>query len=369
MTESYDAIIVGAGIVGAACAAELHGAGLRVLVVDACQVGCKTTAAGMGHIVVLDDSIAQMQMSSFSRELWLRFAKDNSAESEYLACGTLWVAANAEEMEAVHQKAKNYLAHDIAVEVLGEKGLYRHEPNLRPHLAGGLRVLDDCVIYPSNCARALLKGIEVRENSKVKRLEDHQVILQDGREIRSQVIINAAGALAPQLTEGLPIEPRKGHLVITDRYPDFCHHQIIELSYLKSAHKMEKESVAFNIQPRPCGQYLIGSSREFSGWDDTINRNLLRRMLGRACEYMPSLKTMLAIRTWTGFRPATRDKMPLIGPWPKVKGLYIAAGHEGLGITTSMGTAHILAAQILGKQSSIDPEPFCPARMQGTEKS
>jgi glycine/D-amino acid oxidase-like deaminating enzyme len=368
MTESYDAVVVGAGIVGAACAAELSRSGMRVLVVEAGQAGCGTTAAGMGHIVVLDDSVAQMQMSSFSRELWLKFAKDNVAESEYLACGTLWVAADAEEMEAVHQKAKNYQAHDIAVEVLDEKRLYQHEPNLRPHLAGGLRVLDDCVIYPTNCARALLKGIEVRENIKVKQLEDHQVVFQDGREIRSEVIVNAAGAAAPLLTEGLPIEPRKGHLVITDRYPDFCHHQIIELGYLKSAHKMEKESVAFNIQPRPSGQYLIGSSREFSGWDDSINRNLVRRMLGRACEYLPSLKTKLAIRTWTGFRPATRDKMPLIGPWPKVKGLYIAAGHEGLGITTSMGTAHLLTAQIMGKQPSIDPEPFCPTRMSETEK-
>ena len=207
----------------------------------------------------------------------------------------------------------------------------------------------------------------MRENCSVCQISDNLVSLENGSQIRAEFIINAAGAAAPKLTAELPIEPRKGHLVITERYPGFCQHQIIELGYLKSVQKMEKESVAFNIQPRPSGQYLIGSSREFAGWDDSVNRNLVNRMLTRACDYMPALKEMFAIRTWFGYRPATRDKLPIIGGWPKVKGLYIAAGHEGLGITTSLGTARLLTAEILGQSPPIDPAPYHPWRFREDE--
>ncbi len=385
MTENYDVVIVGGGIVGAACAAELSGARLRILVIDAGRVGCGTTGASMGHIVVMDDSEALLNLTAFSRELWLRLAKDSASACEYLPCGTLWVAADAEEMDVVYQKAKNYEEHDIAVEVLDHKSLYQYEPNLAQGLAGGLRVVGDCVIYPPNCAALLLQGIEVRENCNVCQISDNLVSLENGSEIRAEFIVNAAGAAAPKLTAELPVEPRKGHLVITARYPGFCQHQIVELGYLKSVQKMEKESVAFNIQPRPSGQYLIGSSREFAGWDDSINRNLVNRMLTRACDYMPALKEMFAIRTWFGYRPAPMlscppprlasgdagagesknggDKLPIIGNWPKVKGLYIAAGHEGLGITTSLGTARLLAAEILGQPPPIDPAPYRPSRL------
>ncbi|HXF25112.1 MAG TPA: FAD-binding oxidoreductase, partial [Gemmatimonadaceae bacterium] len=160
-----------------------------------------------------------------------------------------------------------------------------------------------------------------------------------------------------------PIVPRKGHLVITDRYPGFCRHQLVELGYLTSAHTMTTESVAFNVQPRATGQMLIGSSRELVGWDGSINRSIVRRMLDRALDFMPGLALASAIRTWTGFRPATPDKLPLIGSWDEMPGLWIAAGHEGLGITTSVGTGQLLADLITGRAPAIDPAPFAPSRV------
>jgi glycine/D-amino acid oxidase-like deaminating enzyme len=363
MTPKYDAIVIGAGIVGAACARELHQAGMNVVALDAFKVGCGTTGGSMGHVVVMDDSDAQLHLTSLSRDLWKNLAEEHAEAVEYNPCGTIWVAADEEEMEAVHSKARNYLDHDISVQVLDAPSLYSLEPNLREDLKGGLRVVDDCVIYPPYSSRLLLEGIELRENSRVTRILPHQIQLEDGATLESKIVINACGAAAPQITPELPIQPRKGHLVITDRYPEFCRHQLVELGYLKSAHKMEKESVAFNIQPRLSGQYLVGSSREFAGWDDGINRSVLGRMLSRACHYMPKLKDLMALRSWTGFRPATPDKLPLIGQWPQVAGLYIAAGHEGLGITSSLGTARLLADEILGRKPAIDPAPYRATRI------
>ena len=87
--------------------------------------------------------------------------------------------------------------------------------------------------------------------------------MTDGSEIYTEIIVNAAGACAAELTPGLEIKKRKGHLVITDRYPGFVRHQLVELGYLKSAHSMSSDSVAFNVQPRRTGQVLIGSSRQY----------------------------------------------------------------------------------------------------------
>jgi glycine/D-amino acid oxidase-like deaminating enzyme len=111
------------------------------------------------------------------------------------------------------------------------------------------------------------------------------------------------------------------------------------------------------------GQYLIGSSRELVGFNDEVNRSLVSRMVQKACEFMPGLADLMAIRVWAGFRPATPDKLPLIGKWPTVEGLYIATGHEGLGIATSQGTAALLAAEIVGKVPEIDPAPYRAERV------
>ena len=85
-------------------------------------------------------------------------------------------------------------------------------------------------------------------------------------------------------------------------------------------------------------------------------------MLARAAEFIPSLASMQMVRTWIGFRPATPDKLPLIGAWQAITGTWIAAGHEGLGITTSPGTAQLLAALVAGRQPAIDASAFEPAR-------
>ena len=157
--------------------------------------------------------------------------------------------------------------------------------------------------------------------------------------------------------------PRKGHLAITDRHPGFCRHQIVETGYLTSAHVMTNESVAFNVQPRSTGQVLIGSSRELVGWDGSINRAILSRMLSRAAAFMPALAGLSVIRAWVGFRPATPDKLPLIGWWRGIPGLLIAGGHEGLGITTATGTAELIASLVTGTASPVDPSPFAPDRV------
>jgi D-hydroxyproline dehydrogenase subunit beta len=165
------------------------------------------------------------------------------------------------------------------------------------------------------------------------------------------------------LTPGVAVKKRKGHLVITDRCAGFLQHQLVELGYLKSAHSVQSDSVAFNVQPRRTGQILIGSSRQFGAEHKEVDHVMVQRMLSRVQEYMPALGAMSAIRVWTGFRAATPDKLPLIGPWAPDNSVFLATGHEGLGITTSLATARILADQITGTGSEIPTDPYLPSRL------
>jgi glycine/D-amino acid oxidase-like deaminating enzyme len=372
-TPLPDAVVIGAGIVGAACAYYLAGEGLRVRVIEERFAGGGTTAAGMGHIVVMDDSEAQFALSSYSQRLWNDLAPALSADCEPDPCGTLWVAADDEEMGAVRSKHAGYAALGVVTEVLDAAQVAEAEPHLRPGLAGGLLVPSDSVLYAPNATRWLVErarelGAEITQHCRVDAVASGWV-LAGGERISAPVVVNAAGAGAARLTPGLPIVPRKGHLVITDRYPGFCRHQLVELGYLKSAHEMSSESVAFNVQPRATGQLLIGSSRELVGWDASLNRGILRRMLERAVEFIPRLAGLSALRSWTGFRPATPDALPLIGRWDQADGVWIAAGHEGLGITTALGTGRMLADLVTGREPAIDPAPFSPARIQAEREA
>ncbi len=361
-----DVLVVGAGIVGAACADALAAEGLSVEVLDARFAGGGATAAAMGHIVVMDDSPAQLALTERSRRLWTELAPELPRSCEDEPTGTLWVAADEEERAHVAKKAALYRERGIEAEALSGAELSRLEPNLRTGLAGALRVPGDRVLYPVNAARWLL-GRAARRS--VIRREGVEAVAIFGRRVETRqgtleagAVVNAAGTAAPLLTPGLPVAPRKGHLVITDRYPGFCRHQLVELGYLKSAHTTGPESVAFNLQPRATGQMLLGSSREFVGLDPSINRRLRARMIRRALEFMPALDGLSAIRTWVGFRPATPDNLPLIGWYEPAPGVFIAAGHEGLGITTALATGELVADAILGRPSVIDPTPYSPMR-------
>jgi len=363
MIQSFDAVIVGGGIVGAACARSLSQKGMRLALVEQGEIGAGATAAAMGHIVVLDDSPAQLALTRYSQLLWKQIAGGLPREVEYHQRGTLWVAADDEELENICRKHSAYRQAGIPSELIDAQSLASIEPALRSGLAGGLLMPEDVVVSPQAAARALLQQANatlVRE--KAVAMGSGRVTLSNGDELRAPIFINAAGEGAPALTLGLPVAMRKGHLAITRPYPGFLRYQVVELGYLKSAHVTTTDTVAFNVQPRQNGQLLIGSSRQFGAKGREVEPGIMARMFERATEYLPALPTLAIERTWTGFRSATPDKLPLIGPSLKDETVFLATGHEGLGITTSLATAQLLADLIAGRTPAIPIAPYLPSR-------
>ena len=370
--KQFDVLIVGAGIVGCAVARECALAGLHTGVLEGSVPGGGATAAGMGHVVVMDDSPAQFALTGYSRSLWQIEHQALPLAAEYEARGTVWVAADEEEMVEVRSKCVAYQNAGIEATILTPEKLAAAEPNLRRGLAGGLLVPGDGVIYPPAAAGYFLSearrlGAELIFSRAVK-AADGVVHTVDGSSMRAEKIVLAVGTEC-DLLPALPIEKRKGHLLITDRYPGFLRHQLVELGYLKSAHQSLEDSVAFNIQPRQTGQMLLGSSRQFGNVDSRVEAEMMRRMIDRAREYMPGLAQISALRVWTGFRASTKDKLPLIGPAKGLsddESLWLAAGFEGLGITNALGAARLLVDGMLARKSVISVSPYLPQRLTGT---
>ncbi len=368
LIASFDIAVIGGGMVGAACLNELASAGTNVCLIDSSIIGGGATAAAMGHITTMDDSEAQFALTRYSQLLWKNLALRLPSDAEYTECGAIWVAADEVEMGEVERKAPYYSARDTPVTILNDDALQRLEPNLRAGLQGGLLVKDDAVTDPPAVARFLVEeaqqrhGAVVLRGKRVAALNGDQAELQDGALIRANAFVIATGIAASALIPEVRILARKGHLVITDRYPGFVKHQLIELGYLKNAHTLQGDSVAFNVQPRGTGQMLIGSSRQFGSDDPAVEGPMLARMLKRSYDYIPALETCSTMRSWTGFRAATPDKLPLIGPTQDRSNVYLATGHEGLGITTSLGTAKIIASLLTGSNCSIPITPYLPTR-------
>lgn len=361
--QQPDVIVIGAGIIGATCAHALASKGRQVLVIDSGVGGA--THAGMGHLVVMDDNPAELALSRYSVAAWRTLAASMPSDCAYSHCGTLWIAANAEEMAGAEDKRERLLQHGIACSLLSHTGLARAEPGLRAGLAGGLLVPGDGTLYAPNASAWLLGLLPERvrvQRGLVTRIDGNLLLLEDGSRLRAPQLLLATGLQATQLVPGLPIRAKKGHLVITDRYPGALRHQLVELSYISTAHHSDGPSVAFNLQPRPTGQVLIGSSRQFDTLDRSVEPDMLARMLQRAIGYMPGLADLNAIRSWTGLRPATPDSLPILDRHPDNEHLWLAVGHEGLGVTTATGSADIMAALMTGAGAPLDTAPFALAR-------
>ncbi|WP_300616203.1 FAD-dependent oxidoreductase [Dokdonella sp.] len=360
----HDLIVVGAGLVGAACVEAATAAGLRVAVVESGAIGGGATSAAMGHLVAMDGDAAELALCTHSLRLWPRWAA--WPESEFQPCGTLWIARSEVERAQIPARVDALAGAGVPAKAVGTRALYDLEPHLAPGLLGGFRVPGDAVVYPPRVAWRLIAeacrdGAELHAGVRAERLVDDGVRLDNGRTLRGPVLV-ATGAALPELLPELPMRPRKGQLVITDRYPPLVRHQLIEMGYAAAAHGADDASVSFNVQPRPNGQLLIGSSREYGNTDASVSPPLLGRMLRRAFDFVPALRELRAIRAWSGFRPATPDGLPYLGAVPGRHGVWVAAGHEGLGITAAPGSASLVVDAFLGRTPALDLAPYRPGR-------
>lgn len=377
---SPDVVVVGAGIIGAACAFYLARAGATVTVLDAGPIAGGTSSAGEGNVLISDKPPGpELDLALRSRELWDELAAELGAGSiELESKGGLMVAATGAGLARVADLARAHRAAGVEVAVLTPEQLRDYEPRLAAGLAGGTYYPRDAQVQPMLATAELLaaSGAQVRCGERVLSVEVAGGAVTGvrlaGGVLATGAVVNATGVAAGDLAASvggrLPIEPRRGFILVTEplasaREQPPIRRKVYAAEYVDAVASDDAgfQSAAV-VEGTRAGTVLIGSSRERRQVDDSYPLPVLRRIAAQALALFPFLAGVRVLRAYRGFRPYSPDHLPVIGPDPRVAGLWHATGHEGAGIGLAPATGAMIAAQVTGGASDVDPAPFTPAR-------
>jgi D-hydroxyproline dehydrogenase subunit beta len=372
-----DVVVIGAGLVGAACAEALAAAGRDVCVVDRAGPAAGTTAGGEGNILVSDKLPGpEADLALRSARLWRELAGRADGRFEFEQKGGLVVAHDEAQLAALRALAAEQRRAGVQAEFLDGPQLRAAEPQISQRLPGGVRYPQDGQVQPMLAAAWLLAeaarlGARLAFGADVLAGESNggritAVLTTRGR-IAAGAVVNAAGPwsglVAERLGGWLPVRPRRGHILVTEPLPPVIRHKVYESGYVATV-MSEGDGVQCSavVEGTRAGPVLIGSSREFAGFDRRPSLRILAAMAARAAALFPALAAVRVLRSYVGFRPASPDHLPIIGPDAAVGGLYHASGHEGAGIGLAPGTAELITALLAGSPAPVDPAPFAPAR-------
>ncbi|MEY9963916.1 glycine/D-amino acid oxidase-like deaminating enzyme [Streptacidiphilus sp. MAP12-16] len=377
-SRTWDVVVIGAGMVGAACAHHAAAAGLRVAVVDRGPVACGTTGAGEGNLLVSDKEPGpELDLAMLSLRLWHGLAEELGRDVvEFEAKGGLVVASSPDELLGLKRLMAGQLDCGVGAEEVPAKQLRELEPHLAPGLVGGVLYPPDAQVQPALAAAHLLRGsgaLTLFTGTEVTGVD----LGADGavRGVRTAragtlacgAVVNAAGTWGGHIAElagsSLPVLPRRGFVLVTEPLPRLVRHKVYAADYVAdvASGSAELQSSAV-VEGTAAGPVLIGASRERVGFDRTLAVPVLRRLAAQAVALFPVLAGVRTLRAYRGFRPYLPDRLPAIGRDPRVPGLYHACGHEGAGIGLAPATGLILAQLLCGERPELDITAFDPGR-------
>ena len=356
---SYDAVVVGGGIVGLCCAWRAAQRGARVAVVDRDRppAGATRVAAGMlapiGELAFGEPELLRMTLAA--AELYPGFVAELESASEmssgYARRGALHIALDrdeAAELRRVHDLQRSL---GLGAEWLPPRRCRELEPGLTPSFNGGVHAPDEAVIDPRQMTAALLavlsaEGVEVHGGTEVvepllavDRIEG--VRTDSGEELRAQSVVLASGAWSGTAAAWLPeparppVRPVKG--------------QILELRALDGKPPCERiiASERVYLVPRPDGRLIVGATTEERGFDTAVTAGGVHELLREAYRLLPDVAEMELVESMAGLRPGTPDNLPLIGPG-ELEGLVLACGHYRNGILLAPLTGDAVAELLAG---------------------
>ncbi|NEB38287.1 FAD-dependent oxidoreductase [Streptomyces sp. SID14515] len=357
-------VVVGAGIVGAACAFHAVAAGLDVTVLDRGPVGAGTTSRGEGNILLSDKEPGpELELARLSRGLWDEAVEELGPETvEFETKGGLVVASTPEALTALHAFAAGQAAAGVRTEPVERLGDL--EPHIAPGLPGGVHYPQDAQVQPVLAAAGLLRAAVRRgartytgEAAAAVTAADGRIVgvrTADGTVLPADAVVNAAGTWGGEVGRrlGAPVEilPRRGFVLVTEPLPPMIRRKVYSADYVANvASSDEGLETSCVVEGTRAGTVLIGASRERVGFDTAMNPAVVAALAAQACRIFPFLRGVHLIRAYRGFRPYCPDHLPVVGPDPRVPGVVHACGHEGAGIGLAPATGALVTAHLLGK--------------------
>nr|MDT0660772.1 FAD-binding oxidoreductase [Micromonospora sp. DSM 115978] len=373
-----DVVVVGAGIVGAACADQLAAAGLAVTVVERGAIGAGTTGAGEGNLLVSDKEPGpELALALLSHGLWDQLGDELGPTIALERKSGIVVATGEAELAGLHRLAAGQEAAGVRVERLGAGQARSLEPYLTPDLAGAVRYPQDMQVQPVLAAAALLRRARGRGAvlhtattvTGVDRDRSGRVcgVRTDAGRVAAGWVVNAAGlgaaGIAALAGSHLPIEPRRGFILVTEPLPPVVRAKVYDAGYVSNVSSDDEGlQTSTVVEATDGGTILIGASRERVGLDPAFRIDVLASLARQAVRLFPVLAGVHVMRAYRGFRPYSPDHLPVIGADPAVPGLVHAAGHEGAGIGLAPATGLLVRQLVTGEPPAVDPTPFRPDR-------
>lgn len=379
--KNYEVAIIGGGIVGCAVAYYLAESGLKCLLIEKNDIASGTSSRCDGNVTIVDkDPGFDSQMSLVSQELLNDLHKTLNLPFEFREHGSILVCDNDDEMQAAVDWVKTQSDNGLKFNVLDQNDIRKESPFFAHDIPGGLECETDSLINPYLFCYSLIEkagkdfGLNVKAQAGVTNItrgeSDFTIETSDGT-FQANKVVNAAGVWAPFIGEMLdidiPIIPRKGHIIVGSRQQPVMMRNVMEFGYLMNKFGRERiadkrtaeHGVALVLEPTECQNFLLGSSRQFVGYDSSIDIQVVQTLARRALRFFPKMDDFKIIRTYTGFRPFTEDHLPIVSAVEEVPGFYIAAGHEGDGISLATVTGKLIEELINEKSETIIPtEPL-----------
>jgi glycine oxidase len=359
--RSFDAIIVGGGVIGLSCAWRLSRDGARVAVIErgVPPRGATRVAAGMlapvGELTFGEPRLLELTLEAAALypEFVAELERESGIATGFEAAGALHVALDRDEAAALRRVHELQRSLELEAEWLPPGACRELEPGLTPSLAGGVHAPGEASVDPRALSAALLAALEQRAEALVRTGEEPAAPLFDGErlaglrtgsgeELRAATVILACGAWsgrAEWLPEDArpPVRPVKG--------------QVLELRPAPGEDRPPCERILAServyLVPRLDGRLIAGATVEERGFDTTVTAGGVHELLREAYRLLPDVAEMELVEAMASLRPGTPDNLPLVGPAP-IDGLLWATGHFRNGILLAPLAAERLAEALAG---------------------
>ena len=367
MNKSADVVVIGGGVIGTAVAYYAAKAGRRVVLLDKGHIAAGTSGACDGFIIMQSKNPGpHLELAMESAALYRGLSAELDFDLEYEPKGGMIVIENDTQAALMRDHVAKQGVSGLKVDILPIDEARRLEPLLAPDLWGATICDADAQVSPMKVAQGFARaaarlGADIRSGTAaagvlVDKGRVSGVITADGN-IYCEYVVVAAGVWSPELLKPLgvelPILPRRGQILVSEPLPPTLRHVLLCACYLVAKYRPDeldpserhnRLGVGLAIEQTVDGGLLIGSTREFAGFDRRTTLAGIEAVAAHARRIMPALAGINIIRAFAGLRPYTPAGLPILGPVDGIPGLIVAAGHEGDGIALAPVTGQRIAA-------------------------
>jgi glycine/D-amino acid oxidase-like deaminating enzyme len=378
LPRKADVIIIGAGVIGASIAYHLSKENIQAVVLDKKEIATGSSSACEGLLLLQSKKPGiHLDMALDSIRRFPALVQELDHPIEYENKGGLVVIETEEELDAMQLFVEKQKKHSVDVSLLSTEQARQKEPALSENIIGATFSPLDSQVNPILLTLGFLgaaqkAGAKVFASTPVRAIEltagRVTAVNTDRGKIETSVVINAAGTFAPEIGAlvnlTIPIKPRRGQILVTEATAPILKRCILSAMYIAAKFNpqiAEAGGVGFAVEQTANGNILIGSTREFVGFDKHTTDEGIQNIAGTILRVIPGLENLHVIRAFAGLRPYTPDGLPILGKVESIDGFIMAAGHEGDGITLAPVTGEMIARLVAAQAA---PFPFDEFRLE-----